>query len=133
MAHKFAREGACVVLNDLHAERLAEAQQEFLQAYGKDAVAATPLNVTDSASIAAAMQAASLAFGGVDIVVNNAGISISQSIEEHSEENWDKLYDILVKGQFLVSQAAVKVLRRQGRGGDIVNIVSKNAVLINGE
>jgi NAD(P)-dependent dehydrogenase (short-subunit alcohol dehydrogenase family) len=65
----------------------------------------------------------------VDILVNNAGISISQSIEEHSEENWDKLYDILVKGQFLVSQAGVKILRKQGFGGDILNIVSKNAVV----
>jgi NAD(P)-dependent dehydrogenase (short-subunit alcohol dehydrogenase family) len=79
--------------------------------------------------VEAALSVACRAFGGVDILVNNAGISISQSIEEHSEENWDKLYDILVKGQFLVSQAGVKILRKQGFGGDILNIVSKNAVV----
>ncbi|MBK8424464.1 MAG: bifunctional aldolase/short-chain dehydrogenase [Lewinellaceae bacterium] len=129
IARRFAEEGACVVLNDLNTERLAEAKDEFLQAFGKDAVAATTLNVTDSQSIASALDAACLAFGGVDIVVNNAGISISQPIAEHTEENWDKLYDILVKGQFLVSQAGVAVMRKQGLGGDIVNIVSKNAVV----
>ena len=62
-------------------------------------------------------------------MVNNAGISISQPLAEHTEENWDRLYDILVKGQFLVSQAGVAVMRQQGFGGDIVNIVSKNAVV----
>lgn len=129
IARRFAEEGACVVLNDLNAERLVGAKDEFLQVFGKDAVAATTLNVTDSQSIASALDAACLAFGGVDIVVNNAGISISQPIAEHTEENWDKLYDILVKGQFLVSQAGVAVMRKQGMGGDIVNIVSKNAVV----
>ncbi len=129
IARKFAEEGACVVLNDLNAERLAEAKAEFLKAFGKDAVATTLLNVTDSQSIATALEDACLAFGGVDLVVNNAGISISQPLAEHSEENWDKLYDILVKGQFLVSQAGVAVMRKQGFGGDIVNIVSKNAVV----
>jgi rhamnulose-1-phosphate aldolase/alcohol dehydrogenase len=129
IARKFAEEGACVVLNDLNAERLEEAKTEFLKAFGKDAVATTLLNVTDAASIDVAMQVTALAFGGVDIVVNNAGISISQPLAEHTEENWDKLYDILVKGQFLVSQAGVKVMRQQGFGGDIVNIVSKNAVV----
>jgi rhamnulose-1-phosphate aldolase/alcohol dehydrogenase len=129
IARKFAEEGACVVLNDVHAERLEEAKSEFLQSFGKDAVSTVLLNVTDAASIDTALKSAVLAFGGVDIVVNNAGISISQPLAEHSEENWDKLYDILVKGQFLVSQAGVKVMRQQGFGGDIVNIVSKNAVV----
>ena len=129
IARKFAEEGACVVLNDLNAERLEEAKTEFLKTFGKDAIATTPLNVTDAASIESALQATVLTFGGVDIVVNNAGISISQPLAEHTEENWDKLYDILVKGQFLVSQAGVKVMRQQGFGGDIVNIVSKNAVV----
>ncbi len=129
IARKFAEEGACVVLNDLNPERLEEAKAEFLKDFGKDTVVATVLNVTDSQSIASACKIASLAFGGIDIVVNNAGISISQPLAEHTEENWDKLYDILVKGQFLVSQAGVNVMRKQGYGGDIVNIVSKNAVV----
>lgn len=129
IARKFVEEGACVLLNDLNAGRLEEAEAEFKIAFGNDNVAATAIDVTDSQSIAAAFETACLAFGGVDIVVNNAGISISQPLAEHSEENWDKLYDILVKGQFLVSRAGVAVMRQQGFGGDIVNIASKNAVV----
>jgi len=129
IARKFAEEGACIVLNDLNTERLEETKAEFLKDFGKDNVIAIPLDVTDTQSAASAFETACLAFGGIDIVVNNAGISISQSIAEHTEENWDKLYDILVKGQFLVSQAGVDVMRKQGFGGDIVNIVSKNAVV----
>jgi rhamnulose-1-phosphate aldolase/alcohol dehydrogenase len=129
IARKFAEEGACVVLNDLNPERLEEAKADFLKDFGKDAVAAVPLDVTQTDHVEAAMQAACLAFGGVDIVVNNAGISISKSIQDHSIADWDQLYDILVKGQFMVSQSGVSVMRKQGFGGDIVNIVSKNAVV----
>ena len=70
-----------------------------------------------------------LAFGGVDIVVNNAGLSISKPIEEHTEKDWDILYDVLVKGQFLVTQAGVEIMRKQDIGGDVLNIVSKNALV----
>ena len=129
IAKKFAEEGACVILNDINAERLAGAKEEFIKQFGKDSVSTTLLNVTDAKSISSAMDATALAFGGVDIIVNNAGISISKTIENHSLEDWDKLYDILVKGQFFVTQAAVEVMRKQGFGGDIVNIVSKNALV----
>ena len=128
-AKKLAAEGACIVLNDMDEARLADAKTDFLKSFGKDMVATTPLNVTNSNSVSEAFEAACLAFGGVDIVVNNAGISISKGILEHSVSDWDKLQDILVKGQFLVSQAGVAVMRKQGFGGDIVNIVSKNAVV----
>ncbi len=129
IAKKFAEEGACVILNDINQERLDAASVEFVKHFGKDAVASTLLNVTDKESTFEAFENAALAFGGVDIVVNNAGISISKSIAEHSLEEWDRLYDILVKGQFIVSQAGVAIMRKQGIGGDIVNIVSKNAVV----
>ena len=129
IAKKFAEEGACVVLNDINEERLAGAKEEFIKKFGKDSVSTTLLNVTDSKSISSAMDAVALAFGGVDIIVNNAGISISKTIENHTLEDWDKLYDILVKGQFFVTQAAVEVMKKQGFGGDIVNIVSKNALV----
>jgi rhamnulose-1-phosphate aldolase/alcohol dehydrogenase len=129
IAKKFVQEGACVVLSDIDAERLELTRKEFVQLFGRDAVAATLLNVTEEASAIAAFEAASLAFGGVDIVVNNAGISISKSIEEHSLAEWDRLYDILVKGQFIVSKAGISVMKKQGTGGDILNIVSKNAVV----
>jgi NAD(P)-dependent dehydrogenase (short-subunit alcohol dehydrogenase family) len=94
-----------------------------------DIMASTLLNVTDAESVSSAFDEAALAFGGVDIVINNAGISISKSIAEHSIEEWDRLYDILVKGQFLVSKKGIELMRKQGFGGDIINIVSKNAVV----
>lgn len=129
IAKKFAAEGACVVLNDINAERLESATEEFRNAFGKDAVDAALLDVTSKESVHAAFAKAALSFGGVDIIINNAGISISKSIEEHTSEDWDKLYDILVKGQFIVSQAAIDVMRKQNFGGDIVNVVSKNAIV----
>ena len=129
IAKKFAEEGACVVINDINEERLAGATADFTKMFGRDAVSSTLLNVTDEKSTELALDAACLAFGGADIIVNNAGISISKSIAEHSLEEWDRLYDILVKGQFIVSKAGIEVMRKQGFGGDIVNIVSKNAVV----
>jgi rhamnulose-1-phosphate aldolase/alcohol dehydrogenase len=129
IAKKLAEEGACVVINDINEERLNTTKEEFIKLFSKDAVSSTILNVTDAASIETAVDATALAFGGVDIVINNAGISISKSIAEHSIEEWDRLYDILVKGQFLVSKKGIEVMRKQGFGGDVVNIVSKNAVV----
>ncbi len=127
IAKKMAQEGACVILNDVNADRLAEAKAEFIGLFGKDVVSTVIADVTNQESIEEAMKQAALDFGGVDIIVNNAGISISKGILEHTQADWDKLYDILVKGQYLVSQAAIAVMRKQGLGGDIVNIVSKNA------
>jgi NAD(P)-dependent dehydrogenase (short-subunit alcohol dehydrogenase family) len=129
IARKFAEEGACVVLTDLNEERLAEAKDEFKTAFGNDNVAAVPLNVAEAQSVANAYETACLAFGGVDILVNNAGISISKPLTEHTEADWDKQFDIMVKGQFLVSQKGVEIMRKQGFGGDILNIVSKNALV----
>jgi rhamnulose-1-phosphate aldolase/alcohol dehydrogenase len=129
IAKRFAQEGACVIINDINAERMEGAMAEFQQAFGRDTAASTQLDVTNEESIEKAFEATALAFGGVDIVVNNAGISISKPITEHTIADWDKLYDILVKGQFLVSKAGVKVMRKQNIGGDIINIVSKNSIV----
>ncbi|QHT65457.1 bifunctional aldolase/short-chain dehydrogenase [Rhodocytophaga rosea] len=129
IAKKFADEGACVIINDINTERMQGAMAEFQQTYGRDTAAASLLDVTKEDTIEKALDEAALAFGGVDIIVNNAGISTSKPLVDHSIEDWDKLYDILVKGQFLVSKAGVKVLRKQGFGGDIINIVSKNSVV----
>jgi rhamnulose-1-phosphate aldolase/alcohol dehydrogenase len=129
IAKKFAAEGACIVLNDINEERLNAAVEEFSGQFGKDTVVSVLLNVTDENSAFNALENAALAFGGIDIIINNAGISISKAIMEHSLEEWDRLYDILVKGQFIVSKAAIAILRKQGLGGDIINIVSKNAVV----
>ncbi len=129
IARKFADEGACVIINDINEERLQAATAEFIKIYGKDTAAAVILDVTSQETISKAMDGAAIAFGGVDIIVNNAGISISKSIADHTIADWDKLYDILVKGQFLVSQAGIAVMRKQDIGGDVINIVSKNSVV----
>jgi len=129
IAKKFVEEGAVVVLNDLNAERLQGAGEEFKKQYGKDAYTTALLDVTNAVQIEEALSTAVLAFGGIDIVVNNAGLSISKTIGDHTEKDWDLLYDVLVKGQFLVTQAAVKVMKKQDIGGDILNIVSKNALV----
>jgi rhamnulose-1-phosphate aldolase/alcohol dehydrogenase len=129
IAKKFAEEGACIVINDVNVERLSETNKEFRSSFGNDVISSTLLNVTDDDSIGSAFDEAALSFGGVDIVINNAGISISKSITEHTIDEWNKLYDILVKGQFLVSKKGIELMRKQGFGGDIVNIVSKNAVV----
>jgi rhamnulose-1-phosphate aldolase/alcohol dehydrogenase len=129
IAKKFVEEGAVVILNDMNLERLQAAGEEFKKLYGKDSSISTVLDVTSAAQIQQAMDVAALAFGGVDLVVNNAGLSISKTIADHTEKDWDLLYDVLVKGQFLVTQAAVSVMKKQAIGGDVINIVSKNALV----
>lgn len=126
---KFAEEGACVVISDIDDDRMNNTLAEFKSMFGKDAASAAMMNVTNRESIEKALDSIALAFGGVDIIVNSAGLSISKPIEEHTEKDWDILYDVLVKGQFLVTQAAVNVMRKQEMGGDIINIVSKNALV----
>ena len=129
ISRKFAEEGAVVVLNDLDQDRLTAAGAQFLKEFGRDSYATVQLNVTEDAGIKNAFSQSALNFGGIDIVVNCAGLSISKPIEEHTDKDWDLLYDVLVKGQFKITQEAVSVLRKQKRGGDILNIVSKNALV----
>lgn len=129
IAKKFVDEGGVVVLNDNDPQRLKEAEEEFSKLYGKDAFTTAILDVTSGAQINAAFDVASVSFGGVDIIVNNAGLSISKPLSEHTEKDWDILYDVLVKGQFLITQAGANVMRKQSVGGDVINIVSKNALV----
>ncbi len=129
IAKKFVDEGAVVILNDMNVERLESAGEDFKSQYGKDSYATAVLDVTNSSQIKDALDIAALAFGGVDIVVNNAGLSISKSIADHTEKDWDLLYDVLVKGQFFVTQAAAATMQKQNIGGDVINIVSKNALV----
>jgi len=129
IAKKLIQEGGCVMLNDNDNERLKKAVEEFKINFGNDFFNHENLDVLNVESIQKCYQKAILYFGGIDIIVNCAGISISKPIEETTEKDWDLLYDILVKGQFLVSQKGVEILRKQGFGGDIINIVSKNALV----
>lgn len=129
IAKKFAEEGACVILSDNDAARLEDARRDFEQSFGRDVHRALQLDVSSAENIADAMEACALNYGGVDIIVNNAGLSISRALHEHTEREWNLLYDVLVKGQFLMTQAAAALMKNQGTGGDIVNIVSKNALV----
>jgi rhamnulose-1-phosphate aldolase/alcohol dehydrogenase len=125
IAHRLAGEGACVVVADLNARSAAEVAEEL---GGSDKVVAVPVDVTDEQQIVAAFRAAALAFGGVDLVVNNAGISISKPLLETTVRDWDLQHDIMARGSFLVSREAARVMIEQGLGGDIVYVASKNAV-----
>ncbi len=129
IAKRFIGEGACVVINDNDAGRLQSADDEFKNQFGKDAYASIILDVTKAEDITKLYEKTALAFGGVDILVNCAGLSISKPIEEHTEKDWDLLYDVLVKGQFFITQAGVAQMRKQDIGGDVINIVSKNALV----
>lgn len=129
IAKKFANEGACVIISDNNAERLQHTKEEFNKEFGRDTFADSILDVTDINTIQQTFKSAALAFGGVDIIVNNAGLSISKSIEVHTEKDWDLLCGVLVKGQFFVTQKGVELMRRQEMGGDVINIVSKNALV----
>jgi rhamnulose-1-phosphate aldolase/alcohol dehydrogenase len=125
VAVELAAEGACVVVLDLD----AGAAIETATAIGTHDVAiGVGADVTDPDQVRAAVDAALLAFGGVDLVVNNAGLSISKPLLETTEHDWDLQHDVMAKGSFLVSQAAARAMVAQGLGGDIVYIVSKNAI-----
>jgi rhamnulose-1-phosphate aldolase/alcohol dehydrogenase len=124
-AQRLAAEGACVVV----ADRDAEAAKTASDAIGSaDVAVPVSADVTSEADVAGAVAAAALAFGGVDLVVNNAGLSISKPLAETTAADWDVLHDVMARGSFLVSREAVKAMTAQGMGGDIVYIASKNAV-----
>lgn len=126
IAHRLAAEGACVVVTDRDAGS-AEAVAKELG--GPDTARAVTVDVTDVAAIEAAFDAACLAFGGVDLVVNNAGLSISKPLLETTEQDWDLQHDVMAKGSFLTSRAGVRRMVEQGMGGDIVYVASKNGVV----
>ncbi|HZD96648.1 MAG TPA: bifunctional aldolase/short-chain dehydrogenase, partial [Micromonosporaceae bacterium] len=124
-ALRLAAEGACVVVADRDTSGAASVATEI---GGPDAAVAVTVDVTDEAAVAAAIRAASLAFGGVDLVVNNAGLSISKPLLDTSVSDWDVQHDVMARGSFLVAREAARVMIVQGMGGDIVYISSKNAV-----
>ncbi len=125
IAVRLAAEGACVVVADLDAAKAAAVAAEIGNA---DVAIGVGADVSDEDAVAAALDAAVLAFGGVDLVVNNAGLSISKPLLETTVADWDLQHDVMAKGSFLVSRAAAKAMIAQGMGGDIVYISSKNAL-----
>jgi rhamnulose-1-phosphate aldolase/alcohol dehydrogenase len=125
IATRLAAEGACVVIADLELEKARAAAAELGDA---DVAVGIAANVADAAAVQAAIDEAVLAFGGVDLVVNNAGLSLSKPLLETTEADWDLQHDVMAKGSFLVSQAAARAMIAQGMGGDVVYISSKNSV-----
>jgi rhamnulose-1-phosphate aldolase/alcohol dehydrogenase len=124
-ALRLATEGACVVVADRDAPGATVVATEI---GGPDAAVAVTVDVTDEAAVAAAVRAAALAFGGIDLVVNNAGLSISKPLLDTSVSDWDVQHDVMARGSFLVAREAARAMIAQGMGGDIVYISSKNAV-----
>ena len=125
IADKLIYEGATVVFTDISEDYLKEATAQ----YSPDQAIACQCDVTSAESIEAAVQKASLQFGGLDIVVHSAGLAISKPVEDTTETDWDLLQDVLVKGQFLLSRAVAKIMRKQNLEGNIINIVSKNGLV----
>ncbi|WP_213451642.1 bifunctional aldolase/short-chain dehydrogenase [Rhizomonospora bruguierae] len=125
IANRLAAEGACVVVTD---RDTAAAETVAGELGGPDVAVAVPLDVTDTEAVAAAVRAAVLAYGGLDLVVNNAGLSLSKSLLQTTEADWDIQHNVMAKGSFLVSREAARVLIDQGMGGDIVYISSKNSL-----
>ncbi|MBA4248394.1 MAG: bifunctional rhamnulose-1-phosphate aldolase/short-chain dehydrogenase [Microbacterium sp.] len=125
IATRLAAEGACVVIADLD---LAKAQAAAAELGSTDVAIGVQVNVTEQAQIERGIQDAVLAFGGIDIVVNNAGLSLSKPLLETTEADWDLQHDVMAKGSFLVSKVAARVLIDQGMGGDVIYISSKNSV-----
>jgi NAD(P)-dependent dehydrogenase (short-subunit alcohol dehydrogenase family) len=124
-ARRLAGEGACVVVADLDADAAGKVAAELGDA---DVAVAVACDVADQEQVAAALRQATLAFGGVDLVVNNAGLSISKPLLETTVRDWDLQHQVMARGSFLVSREAARVMLAQGFGGDVVYIVSKNAV-----
>ncbi|MEM7372989.1 MAG: bifunctional aldolase/short-chain dehydrogenase [Bacteroidota bacterium] len=125
IADKLSAEGANVFLTDIYEDRLKEAHST----YKRDVAGYALCDVSKSLDIQRAYAAACLEFGGVDIVIHSAGLAISKSLTDHTEQDWDILQNVLVKGQFLLAQQGVEVMRCQGFGGDIVHIASKNGLV----
>ncbi|MGR3793583.1 bifunctional rhamnulose-1-phosphate aldolase/short-chain dehydrogenase [Vannielia sp. SX4] len=127
-AARYLAEGACVVLADIAEDGLKATQEQLAQRYGRDVVRSVMMNVTDEAAVARAYAEAAVEFGGIDILVSNAGIASSAPVEETSLALWNKNMDILSTGYFLVSREAFRLMRVQKMGGAIVFVASKNGL-----
>ncbi len=128
IATRYAAEGACVVIADLDLEKAQAAAAEIAGAKGSDVAVGVAVDVSDEAAVQAALAEALLAFGGLDLVVNNAGLSLSKALLETTVADWDRQHDVMAKGSFLVAREAARALIEQGLGGDIVYISSKNSI-----
>jgi rhamnulose-1-phosphate aldolase/alcohol dehydrogenase len=128
-AERMLNEGAVVVLTDIDAESLATVQHELAERFGLDAVRSVLADVTDETSVIAAIKTACREYGGIDILVSNAGIASSAPVDETSLAMWERNMSILSTGYFLTSREAFKVMKQQNRGGAMVFVASKNGLV----
>jgi NAD(P)-dependent dehydrogenase (short-subunit alcohol dehydrogenase family) len=128
IARRFLAEGACVVLADIDQASLAATTETLGKSFGKDNVRGVPMDVTREDSVIQAFERAALEVGGLDILVNNAGISSAAPVEDTTLELWNRNMSILGTGYFLAAREAFRLMKRQGLGGSMVFIGSKNAV-----
>ncbi len=129
VARQLLAEGACVMLTDIDQEALEAAHQVLVKAAGKDAIATVRANITSEQDVEAILTATALRFGGVDLLVSNAGIASSAPLEDTTLEIWQRNQDILVTGYFLASRAAFRIMKQQGLGGSMVFVASKNGLV----
>ncbi|PQO98736.1 bifunctional rhamnulose-1-phosphate aldolase/short-chain dehydrogenase [Massilia phosphatilytica] len=129
VARQLLQEGACVMLTDIDAEALESAQQNLVKVAGKDTVGIVQANITDEDQVAGILSATALRFGGVDLLVSNAGIASAAPLDETSLEVWKRNQDILVTGYFLVSRNAFQIMKQQKLGGSMVFVGSKNGLV----
>ena len=120
-ARKFLEEGARILISDAHARRLKETEEALAGEFGSGAVASVPCDVTEEAQVRALFEAAEREHGGLDIVVNNAGLGGTATLVDMSDEQWDKVLDVTLNGTFRCTRAALRSYRATGRGGVIVN------------
>ena len=128
IAARYLSEGACVMLADISADGLKSAADGLVSRYGADRVRTVEMDVTDEDAVARAFAEIAVEFGGIDILVSNAGIASSAPVEQTSLELWNRNMDILSTGYFLSSREAFKLLRVQDMGGALVFIASKNGL-----
>ena len=129
VARQLLQEGACVMLTDIDAGALEEAKANLLKVGGKDAIATVQGNITSEADVEAVLSATALRFGGLDILVSNAGIASAAPLEDTTLEIWQRNQDILVTGYFLVGRGAFRLMKQQKTGGSMVFVASKNGLV----
>ena len=129
VARQLLQEGACVMLTDIDPEALEQAGRDLVKVGGKDSVGIVRANITSEDDVAGILEAASLRFGGVDLLVSNAGIASAAPLDETTLEIWKRNQDILVTGYFLASRAAFRIMKQQGLGGSMVFVGSKNGLV----
>ncbi len=128
-AERLLQEGACVMLADIDGDALETASSELSQRYSSDVVGQVVCDVTDEAAVAAAASATALAFGGLDILVSNAGLASAAPLDETSLELWNKNMGVLATGYFLVSREMFRLMKAQNTGGAVVFVASKNGLV----